>query len=255
MSSPFLRHAATPVARRGFLGRLTAGAAALLGGTLASPLAAQVDADEPLDLDAARAEHLGYVGQPALDDPQWDMSWVDRLTAPRRQVFDAPEIAEGTVLSQARLFYVNYKEILGVEPKDLNAVIVIRHAAVPMLWNDAIWAKYPFIGKKWTKLNDPTTGKPALRNPFINGKPDDKYAYTWPDGGLDQLVARGAIVLGCAMAIRRRAGMLARETGQKPDDVHAEVKANLVPGTILMPSGVFGVLRAEEAGCSYIRGT
>jgi intracellular sulfur oxidation DsrE/DsrF family protein len=27
---------------------------------------------------------------------------------------------------------------------------------------------------------------------------------------------------------------------------------HVVPGVILQPSGVFGVLRAQEAGCNYI---
>lgn len=37
-------------------------------------------------------------------------------------------------------------------------------------------------------------------------------------------------------------------------DVKKEVFANLVPGTFVMPSGVFALMRAQNAGCAYMRG-
>jgi intracellular sulfur oxidation DsrE/DsrF family protein len=33
------------------------------------------------------------------------------------------------------------------------------------------------------------------------------------------------------------------------------LKANLIPGVILQPSGVYAAHRAQEAGCTYIRST
>ncbi len=32
-----------------------------------------------------------------------------------------------------------------------------------------------------------------------------------------------------------------------------ELTDGLVPGVTLVPSGIFGVIRAEQAGCAYIR--
>ncbi len=112
----------------------------------------------------------------------------------------------------------------------------------------------PFIGRK-TKLKDPTTNEWALRNPFLNAKKDDKYSLIWPDGGLDTLIGRGAIVLGCNMALGGFAQQTAKKTKQSSDDVKKEFTDNLVPGVTLVPSGIFGVIRAEQAGCSYIRAT
>jgi intracellular sulfur oxidation DsrE/DsrF family protein len=37
-------------------------------------------------------------------------------------------------------------------------------------------------------------------------------------------------------------------------EVKKEVYANFVPGTIVMPSGVFAIMRAQNAGCAYMRG-
>ncbi|MGH7720287.1 MAG: hypothetical protein ACREON_15765, partial [Gemmatimonadaceae bacterium] len=166
--------------RRGFLGRLIAGGAAIAGGGAILPrLGAQEAADSPAG-DATPAPARGG----------WDDSWVSRLTGKHKQVFDAPEIAHGTVLHQARTFMKGYQEVYGATDADMNAVLVIRHAAVPMVLGDELWDRYDF-GRDG-KLKDPTTGKRTERNPFINVKPDDRYAMVWPDGGLDTLLARGA---------------------------------------------------------------
>jgi intracellular sulfur oxidation DsrE/DsrF family protein len=36
------------------------------------------------------------------------------------------------------------------------------------------------------------------------------------------------------------------------DAAVARAKTMLIPGIVLQPSGVFAVLRAQEAGCNYI---
>lgn len=119
-----------------------------------------------------------------------------------------------------------------------------------------MWDRYE-LGKR-TKVKDPASGKDARRNPFLNANDagDDKNSLIWPDGGLDTLVRRGAVVLVCNMALNAFASSVI----EKKDQVdHAEAmtraKAGLLPGTVLVPSGIFGVARAEEAGCHYIRAT
>jgi hypothetical protein len=225
--------------RRKFIGQLVTGAAAY-----ATAACARV----------VPAETTAPASKPA--DPKWNLSWTDRLsTGFHKQIFDAPEISEGTVLHQARMFYVNYKDIYNTPETDLRAVLVIRHEAIPIVLGDAAWAHYPFIGKKLTKLKDPTTGEWAQRNPFLHAKADDKYTLIWSDGGLDNIIARGAIVLACNLAFTGFAGQIAERTKQPKDAVHDELTAALVPGVTLVPSGIFGVIRAEQGGCAYIRAT
>ncbi len=229
----------TPTQRRHFLGQLVSGAAAVATAGCARVIPAQTLSPAPKSTTHA-----------------WDLSWTDRLAAgAHKQVFDAPEISEGTVLHQARMFYVNYKDVYNTTDADLRAVLVFRHMAIPMVLGDAAWAHYPFIGKKLTRLKDPTTGEWAERNPFLNAKTDDKYSLIWADGGLDSLIARGAIVLACIMAFGGFADRIAERTKQPKDVVHQELTASLVPGTTLVPSGIFGVIRAEQGGCAYIRAT
>jgi intracellular sulfur oxidation DsrE/DsrF family protein len=75
------------------------------------------------------------------------------------------------------------------------------------------------------------------------------------DGGLDSLIAQGAIVLACNLATMAFAGIIAKRVQRNPDDVKQELRDGLVPGVTLVPSGVFAVIRSEEAGCNYLRAT
>ena len=232
--------------RRGFVGGVLGGAIALEGiGGLAREAAAE-------SLPAA-VRRLALEGEP--DKPTFDMSWVDRVTGQYRQVFDAPEVAEGTVLHQARTFMRGYADVYGTKDGEFSAVMVIRHAAIPMVANDRLWDDLD-LGKEH-KLKDPETGKHARRNPFLslNNPNDAKYGMIWPDGGLDSLIGRGVIVLACNMALYRLVSMIAKQDGIESTPAREKALANLVPGVIVQPSGIFGVARAQQAGCHYIRAT
>lgn len=257
-ASPVPDGDATP--RRRFIGQLVGGAAAVaaVACTRAVPAQGVAPAQSPTGAPKAQAATADSAGHAApAAHHTWDLSWADRIAAGsgHKQVFDAPDIAEGTVLHQARMFFVNYKDIYNTPDSDLRAVLVIRHKAIPLVLGDAVWAHYAFIGKKTTKLKDPTTGEWTQRNPFLNAKGSDKYALIWPDGGLDSLLGRGAIVLACNLAFTGYADQIATRTKQDKEVVREELKAALVPGVMLVPSGVFGVIRAEQAGCAYIRAT
>jgi hypothetical protein len=230
--------------RRQFLGRLAGGAFAAGLGMSVVPRALRAEPREP-----------GRPTPRAAREP-WDDSWVGRITGWHRQVFDAPDAAEGTVLHQARVFMQGYADVYGTSDADTTAVLVIRHKAVPMVLDDAAWDRYE-LGKR-LKVKDPASGKDARRNPFLNAnvKDDDKYSMLWPDGGLDTLIRRGAVVVACNMAMNAFASAVI----EKKDRVdHAEAMrratAAMLQGVTLVPSGIFGVARAEEAGCHYIRAT
>ena len=104
----------------------------------------------------------------------------------------------------------------------------MRHLAVPMVFNDAMWDKYE-IGKA-LKVNDPSTGEPARRNPFVTVNASDEHKLIEPGESLSALHARGAILLGCNRAAMARASAYAKKTGAPLADVQKELRANLVPG-------------------------
>ena len=239
----------SPAPRRRFLAGLSGGLAAFGLTRLALPEAAAAETAEPeephrLELDCGDQEPT-----------RWDMSWVERVTGKYRQVFDAPEVAEGAVLHQARVFRSGFSDVYGHSDGELSTVMVMRHAGIPIVANDRLWDELE-LGKQF-KLKDPETGKPARRNPFLNANTPRgaKDALIWPDGGLDTLIQRGAIALACNLALYRLVGMVAKRDKLESKAAREKVLANLVPGVIVQPSGIFAVARAEAAGCQYIRAT
>ena len=139
--------------------------------------------------------------------------------------------------------------------------IVVRHAAIPMAFNDAMWEKYE-IGKD-KKIKEGRSDNWATHNPYLNGsaawrgrprrcarrRPIVRCpTFAW-------LGAHGHILLGCDLATRNYSNVIARNFKVDQRAVYEELKANLVPGMILQPTGVYAALRAQEAGCAYIRST
>ena len=55
--------------------------------------------------------------------------------------------------------------------------------------------------------------------------------------------------------MRNYSNTIARNFKLEQKVVYDELKANLVAGFIPQPTGVYAALRAQEAGCAYIRST
>jgi intracellular sulfur oxidation DsrE/DsrF family protein len=216
--------------------------AAMAGASTALATAALVD--------TAAAQTPAPVPEPA--HPDWNLGWVDEMAHKKhRTVFDATEIAGGTALANAFLLLRDYKSVYGTSDADMGVVIVVRHFAIGMVFGNASWAKFK-LGE-FGKVKDPATGEDALRNPFLRPKADEKSVLIDPDGGVDSLIARGVIFLCCNEALSHAAEMLGKQANIPGDEVRQSLIAALVPGTILVPSGIFGLARAEQAGCHYIR--
>jgi hypothetical protein len=45
--------------------------------------------------------------------------------------------------------------------------------------------------------------------------------------------------------------ILAKKVKREQRAIYEELKANLIPGVILQPSGIYAVHRAQEAGCTF----
>jgi len=134
-----------------------------------------------------------------------------------------------------------------------------------MIFNDAMWAKYE-IGKA-SKVKD-NDGNWATHNPFAaptrpartpsaaaTERPNANAAADRPQPYVTWFTSHGHIVLGCDLATRGQAGLIARRIKGDYQTIYEELKANLLPGVILQPTGVYAVHRAQEAGCTYIRST
>ena len=168
-------------------------------------------------------------------------NWPGVLTGAHRQVVDAYEVNSGFPLAFAYTFLA--------PNESATAVIVLRHGATPIALDHAMWAKYK-IGEAF-KIIDPETKAPAVKNPFLRPKPG---VLLVEDIALDRLLARGVVIGACNVAIQVLSKAVAGNAGVSAEEAAKEWTANIVPGITVLPSGTWGVNRAQEAGCSYCSG-
>jgi intracellular sulfur oxidation DsrE/DsrF family protein len=181
-----------------------------------------------------------------LAEGEWDTRWIERVRkAKHRALFDAP--SPDVVLDLAARYVENVQRVYGKSTGGICPVLNIRTRASRMGLNDAMWAKYP-IGED-AKVNDPETNAPSRRNLDMRVS-DEKAAQGY--GSFERLQQQGAIVLVCDFALGHLSTRLAAKTGSTGDAVHAELKRNLIPGAVLVPSGIYGAAQAQNAGCAFI---
>ena len=247
MSRSSEHNSVTP--RRQFIGELAAGAAALAA-VACSSAAAATSASSQAPTPAAPPSAAKHTSMPEQSEIKWDTSWMDRITAKHKVVFDSPEINDGDALYMAAGYFRWVKDVFKTGDSDASVVVVLRHSAVPMLYNDAMWAKYD-LGAE-TKTTDPSTKKPAKRNVFYQKVDKDGKPATGDEASaaIAPLASRGVIFLGCDLATRRYASRLAEKTKQEERVVYEELRQNLVANATLMPTGIFATLLAQEVGCS-----
>jgi len=202
--------------RRSFFGRIAAMAALGLSGLGTTPVRAQ----------------------PAPSDGP---NWPGELKGRHRQVFDVYDINEGFPLGFANNF---------IAPNEsATAVLIFRHKGLPFALNHAMWEKYK-IGETF-KINDPETKAAAVKNPYFEPKPG---VLQNGEMALDRLLAKGSVFGACAVAMRGQSRRLAGNAGVTPEEALKEFTANVIPGVTVIPSGTWGVNRAQEAGCTYCAG-
>lgn len=216
-----LEFTTVPTPRRGFLGTVAAAAAAVgLNGALPRRLAAEAP--------AARSS-----------DPDLE-AWFGKIKGKHRQVFDSPRPADGLPGVWPRVYLMTTE---GTYPgESTTAVLIIRHDAIPLALNDAMWAKY-----KLGELYGIKAGEvPATSNIYatIKGLPI-------PNIGIAELVKTGVLVGACNMALKVAGMTIAKKTGGDADAIHQELLGGLLPGIQPVPSGVMAVGRAQELGCQY----
>lgn len=210
--------------RRGFLARMIAGLAATAAAPAAVP---NLRAQEP---------------RPASS--KWDDRWTARITGRHRAVFDVPELKGGAVgLFRAGMWMDNCAEMYGVPDADLSAVLVIRHAAIPLIMNDAFWDTYRYREQYADALED---------IPKDPGNPFRKQTFGQQEFGIDPLITRGVTVLGCGMAFRQVVSHVMRQDSLPMAEAETRAREHVLPGVLLQPSGIFAVARAQELGCSYV---
>jgi len=212
--------------RRGFLG------------TLAASTAAGLASLTPLSLEAATKTRR--IPENAADAAF--EAWLNKITGKHKMLFDAPEVNSGMPVVWPRVWLNGNNENYGTKDTDNSAVIVLRHAGIPIAMHDALWAKY----KLGEVFNIKDGDAAATRNVFAKQMP-----LPLPGTGIEQLLASGAQFGVCNIALTIYSGAVAQKMGLDPAAVKAEWVAGLIPGAQVVPSGVLAVARSQEKGCAY----
>ena len=70
----------------------------------------------------------------------------------------------------------------------------------------------------------------------------------------EEIPRGGAVVGACNVALMGQSKLLAGNAGVSAEAAAKEWAANIIPGVTIIPSGTWGVNRAQEAGCTYCSG-
>jgi intracellular sulfur oxidation DsrE/DsrF family protein len=210
--------------RRGFLGTLAAAAAAGMASLTPLGLAAQARGGEARGM-----------------DPTY-RAWLNRITGRHKMLFDAPEVNSGFPVIWPRVWLNTTNQNYGTTDAQNTGVVVLRHSAIPLAMQDALWAKYK-LGEAFS-IKDGEVA--ATRNLFAKPLP-----LPIADTGVELLLAKGVLVGVCDIALTVYSSGVAQKMGMDAAAVKADWIAGLLPGIQIVPSGVLAVADAQERGCGY----
>lgn len=173
----------------------------------------------------------------------WDLSFVDRFNGKHKQVFDIMDTNIGLVVIKNWL--EAWESVYSLKHPDVNAIAAIAGKGFAINASDALYAKFP-IGELFA-VNDPATGKPATKSPFLAGDLPGMMA----GAGVRPLQARGVTFWMCNFALNAVAGRIAAAVQRPQPEVYQEVRAGLNSGVIVVPAHTMLIGIVQEKGFGY----
>jgi hypothetical protein len=193
---------------------------------------------------AARLSAAQGVGQSPARADGWDLTWLDQFNGRHKQLYDlgsADLATDPRPLRFARNFLDTFRDVYHLETPNINTAVGISGPAFPMNASDRLWQKYR-LGER-SKIMDPSTKQPAVRNIFLDGD----------DVSVKALQARGAVFWQCNVALGGVAQQLADTMHMPVAEVRADLIAGLNPGVRLVPSHVMALALVQERGFTYMK--
>jgi hypothetical protein len=205
-------------------------------------------------------------GQLVWTKAQWKVEDFHALLhVPRRikQVFDASAINAGRFLNNVRNSMNGLHFGSGVPVEDIQLVCAMRGTANMANYDDYAWQKYR-LGE-WTKVDDPKTGRPAVRNIFYSAKtgPAGHYASEDPssedslyqDASMQALQGRSVRFLSCHSSTEEQVRGFAKEfaLAQDREEIVKDMLAHTVPGVLVVASAAAALALLQcEGHYSYM---
>lgn len=211
--------------RRTFLAQLTG--LASIGGVAAAAQSADTGRPQP---SSSAAE-------------KWDTAWLDSFKGKHKQLYDLMWHTLRPNTLNPPMFYLDVlRDVSGLEYPDVNVVIGVN-TSFEINASDALWEKFK-LGER-SHVNDPSTGKAALRNVYLGTEKSDTRS------SVRMLQARGAVFIQCNVALGGAIRSLATDFGKPVAEVDAEVRAGLNPGVKIVPALTWAVGMLQERGFTY----
>jgi intracellular sulfur oxidation DsrE/DsrF family protein len=212
-------------ARRGFLGSLFSGAAAitLLGATPRGLMAEETSQGE---------------------------DWMNELKGTHRTVFDASVHKNGKPLQQAKNYLDAWRDAFKVPERDVNLVIGVHGDAIPIVLTDALWTRFK-IGEQY-EVTDASTKAPGVRNVFTITNAATGGLVS-AEQSVEGLQKRGVRFLVCNNTIAGATKKLAAAGLGSEADIRAALVGGLLPGVMIVPAMVVALTQLQEHGVKYIK--
>jgi intracellular sulfur oxidation DsrE/DsrF family protein len=178
----------------------------------------------------------------------------------------------GSPTSKALLHILNYLNTYSTAYKARTGQVAAvgtfygigGQSSIPLAFNDAMWAKYA-LGE-YTAMKD-ASGHPYTRNVLNRPTKDDlpllmqamqtptipMFAEAMPAIGIENLQKMGTTFLLCANAFGGWCAELEARGKGKMADLDKELRANLLPGVIIVPAMVIAIEQAQRADIAYNR--
>ena len=196
----------------------------------------------------------------------WKLSEFNQLAknpARVKQVYDIIPIAEGRFLSNIKNSLNGLHFGFGIPEEQIKIVAALHGPANMLNYDDSIWNKYQ-IGA-WLKVTDPSTGQPAVKNPFYPSKAGTPLHYSsdnpdsdeslYQDTSIQALQHRGVKLLACHTATEEQARALIAHNRltQQPEEIVKEMLAHTLPEVLVVASMVAAIALLQTDGhYSYI---
>jgi intracellular sulfur oxidation DsrE/DsrF family protein len=175
-----------------------------------------------------------------------------------KQVYDVTRIAEGGYLNNIKNSLNGLHFGFGVPEEQIKIVAAQHGPANQLNFDDFIWNKYQ-IGA-WLKVTDPSTGEPAVKNPFYPSKAGkalhsssedpDNPASLYQDTSIQALQSRGVKLLACHTATEEQARALIKHNNltQQPEEIVKEMLAHALPEVLVVAAMVAAIAMLQTDG-------
>jgi intracellular sulfur oxidation DsrE/DsrF family protein len=205
-------------------------------------------------------------GQLVYTRSEWKVSEFNQLAqnpAQVKQVYDVTHIAEGGFLKNIKNSLNGLHFGFGIPESQIKIVAALHGPATLLNYDDFIWSKYQ-IGA-WLKVTDPSTGQPAVKNPFYPSKAGTPPHYSsdnpdnpeslYQDTSIQALQQRGVQLLACHTATEEQARALIAHNSltQQPEEIVKEMLAHTLPEVLVVAAMVAAIALLQTDGhYSYI---